>query len=101
MLALLALKVAPTTVNTSAAIGGIRLVGVGPPTDVDGGRTRPVAGVGVLAFLLCGWLAIKQLPRPYLARGETELAADDQGTVTWSRARSSGSPRWPPSVRRR
>ena len=70
MTLLLALKVSPSTVNS---ISGYRTVfdwlsGLSP-TKVDGSVTRGiVAGAGVLAFLVFGYLALKQLPRPYLAR---------------------------------
>ena len=83
MLALLALKVSPASVN---ALSGYRdaydaLVGI-EPADITSTARIITAVAGVLVFLVCGWLAIKQLPRPYLARGETELTADDRGTVT-------------------
>ena len=83
MTVLLALKVSPSTVND---ISGYRtafdwLTGL-KPADVDGGRTRAiVAGVGVLAFLVFGYLAFKQLPRPYRARRDLDLVADDHGEV--------------------
>ena len=84
MTLLLALKVSPETVNS---LSGYRtafdwLSGL-TPGDVDGSATRAiVAGAGVLAFLVFGYCALKQLPRPYLARRELELAADDRGEVT-------------------
>ena len=84
MTLLLAIKVSPSTVNT---ISGYRtafdwLSGLGP-ADVDGAGTRAViAAAGVVAFLIFGYLAIKQLPRPYLARSELELTADEHGEVT-------------------
>jgi hypothetical protein len=84
MLVLLALKVSSATVNS---ISGYRtafdwLSGL-QPHDVDGATTRAiVAGAGLLTFLVCGYAALKQLPRPYLARRELDLHADDQGEVT-------------------
>ena len=84
MTALLALKVSPSTVNT---ISGYRtafdwLSGL-MPSDVDGATTRAIiAAAGVVAFLVFGYLALKQLPRPYLARRELELTADERGEVT-------------------
>jgi len=83
MLVLLAVKVAPSTVN---AISGYRtaftwLSGL-TPAKVDGSTTRAiVAGAGVAAFLVFGFLALKQLPRPYLARRDLALNADDHGEV--------------------
>lgn len=84
MLVLLAVKVSPSTVN---AISGYRtafnyLSGL-TPDDVDGGVTRAIiAGSGIAAFVVFGYLAVKQLPRPYLARRELPLAADEHGAVS-------------------
>ena len=84
MTVLLALKVSPSMVN---AISGYRtafdwLSGL-TPSDVDGAATRAIiAAAGVVAFLVFGYLALKQLPRPYLARRELELTADERGEVT-------------------
>jgi hypothetical protein len=82
MTILLAFKVAPSTVN---AISGYRtafafLAGL-TAGDVDGVTRAIVAGAGVLAFVVFGYLALKALPRPYLARRELELAHDDHGEV--------------------
>jgi hypothetical protein len=83
MTVLLAVKVSAATVNS---LSGYRTVfdwisGL-TPADVDGGTTRAiVAGAGVVAFLLFGYLALKQLPRPYLARRELPLHSDRQGEV--------------------
>ena len=84
MTLLLAVKVSPSTINT---LSGYRtafdwLSGL-TPADVDGGATRAiVAGAGILAFLFFGYCALKQIPRPYLARRELDLATDDRGEVT-------------------
>jgi hypothetical protein len=84
MTLLLALKVSPSTVN---GISGYRtafdwLSGLSP-SKVDGAATRGiVAGAGVLAFLVFGYLALKQLPRPYLARRDLDLPAGERGEVT-------------------
>ena len=84
MTLLLAVKVSAGTVDT---LSGYRtafnwLSGL-TPRDVDGGTTRAiVAGVGIVAFLFFGYCAIKQIPRPYLARRDLDLAADDRGEVT-------------------
>ena len=44
---------------------------------------RLIVGLaGLLAFLLFVTVAVKQLPRPYLARSDLELEAGDRGVVT-------------------
>jgi hypothetical protein len=44
---------------------------------------RLIAGIaGLIAFLLLITVAFKQLPRPYLARRDLELEANDRGMVT-------------------
>jgi hypothetical protein len=84
MTVLLAVKVSPSTVNS---LSGYRtafnwLSGL-TPSDVDGGTTRAIiAGAGVLAFLVFGFLAFKHLPRPYLARRELPLYSEPQGYLT-------------------
>src|SRR3954469_6445879 len=84
MTVLLALNVAASTVNS---ISGYRAaydwLGGLTPADVDATRARAIpAAVGVAAFLVFGYLAFKQLPRPYLARRELELTADERDEVT-------------------
>jgi hypothetical protein len=84
MVVLGALKVSPSTLNS---ISGYRtaynyLAGL-TPQDVDGGTTRAIiAGAGVLAFLVFGYLAFKQIPRPHLTRHDLELADGARGDVT-------------------
>lgn len=83
MLVLIAVKVAPSTVN---GISGYRTafdwLSALTPAKVDGATTRAIlAGAGVVAFLVFGFLALKQLPRPYLARRDLSLSADAHGEV--------------------
>ncbi len=84
MALLLAVKVSPSTVNS---LSGYRtafdwLSGL-TPSDVDGATTRVIiAGAGVLAFLVFGFLAFKLLPRPYLARRDLPLHSEPRGSVT-------------------
>jgi hypothetical protein len=84
MALLLAVKVSPSTVNS---LSGYRtafnwLSGL-TPHDVAGGTTRAIiAGAGVLAFLVFGFLAFKLLPRPYLARRDLPLHSDPRGQLT-------------------
>ena len=84
MTLLLAIKVAPGTVDSiSGYQAAYDWAGGLTPDDVDADTTRAVmAGAGIVAFFLFGYLAYKQLPRPYLARRGLELKADDQGEVT-------------------
>ncbi len=82
VLALLALKVSPSTLG---GISGYRRAydGLAGLREGDLGDTLRyvAAGVGLLAFLLFGYLATKQLPRPYLARHELELASEERGVL--------------------
>ncbi len=83
MLVLLAFKAPPETVN---AISGYRdaydfLAGL-EAADVTG-RIRLIASLaGVAAFVVFGFLAWKQVPRPYLARGELTLSEGGRGAST-------------------
>jgi hypothetical protein len=83
MLVLLAVKVSPSTVNH---ISGYRTafnwLSSLTPAKVDGAQTRAiVAGAGVVAFLVFGYLALKLLPRPYLIRQDLSLTSDPHGDV--------------------
>lgn len=90
MCLLLALGVDSGFINT---ISGYRtafnfLAGL-EQADLDG-ATRPIlAGAGLLAFLIFGFLAFKALPSPYLARQDLDLGdGDDQRGVTTVEARA-------------
>lgn len=82
MLVLLATKVSPATVND---LSGYRdaydyLAGLGSEDITE--RTRLLAGLaGLAAFLVFGYLAWREIPRPYLARGDLELSSDEHGRV--------------------
>ena len=83
MALLLAVKVSSGTANS---LSGYRTaynwLSELTPADVDGSATRAIiAGAGVISFLLFGYLAIKQLPRPYLARRELPLGNDPKGEL--------------------
>lgn len=85
ILVLLAFKVSASTLNGISAYQTVYdyLANLGEGDLSD--KRRIAAGVaGALAFLLFGYLALKQLPRPYLARHELELelADDPRGVVT-------------------
>jgi hypothetical protein len=82
MIVLLACKVSPSTVN---AISGYRDI-YDFLADLDSndisGTDRLIAGLaGLAAFLLFGWLAWIEIPRPYLARSSVALRDDPRGTV--------------------
>ena len=83
MLVALAFKAPPETVN---AISGYRdaydFLASLEAGDVTG-RVRLIASLaGLAAFVVFSFLAWKQVPRPYLARGELTLSEDRRGTST-------------------
>jgi uncharacterized alkaline shock family protein YloU len=41
-----------------------------------------IAAIGILAFLVFGWLALKELPRRRSARAELQLKEDDRGSAS-------------------
>jgi hypothetical protein len=88
MVILLAVKVSPHTVNDLSAYRTLYhdIVGLHP-----GDFTTPVrliAGFGgFLAFLVLVYLALQELPRPYLARGPVSLE-ERPGGETVARARA-------------
>lgn len=83
MLVLLALKVAPDTIDQ---ISGYRAaydyLASLRESDLSDTARYILAGAGLLAFLVFGYLALKEIPRPYLARQDLELASEDRGVVT-------------------
>lgn len=83
MVLLLAVKVSPATTNSlSGYRTAFNWISGLTPAKVDGSGTRAIiAGAGVVSFLLFGYLAIKQLPRPYLTRRELALRSDPQGEL--------------------
>jgi hypothetical protein len=57
------------------------LAGLGA-ADFSSGVARAILiGGGLLAFLVFGYLALKEIPRPYLVRHSVELGEDDRGIV--------------------
>jgi hypothetical protein len=77
---LLALKVEPGTVQSltgyASVYDALRDLG---PTDFDSTTRAITAAVGVALMLICGYLAYKMLPRPYLARRDLDLFRDERG----------------------
>jgi len=52
------------------------------PSDVGSSPARPIiAGAGIVAFLLFGYLAYRELPRPYFARHDLRLHGDEHGRI--------------------
>lgn len=88
MVILLAVKVAPHTVNSISAYRSLYddVAGLGPDDFTT--SVRLIAGfAALLAFLIFLYLAFEALPRPYLARGEVTLERDARGhTVIKPRA---------------
>jgi hypothetical protein len=82
MLVLLAFKVPPHTVNQ---LSGYRsafdyLAGL-QRRDITN-DTRLIAGLaGLAGFLVFGYLALKEIPRPHLTRSDLRLIDDEHGTV--------------------
>ena len=83
MVILLAVKVAPHTVNSISAYRTLYNDVVGlTPSDFTT-TVRLIAGFGgLLAFLLLLYLALQELPRPYLARGPLTLDDEPHGQTT-------------------
>ncbi len=83
MLVLLASKVSPDTIDDASAYRRAYdyFAGLGPDDITD--RVRLIAGlVGAAVVLLCGYLAWKEIPRPYLARSGLDLYEDELSVVT-------------------
>ena len=83
MVILLAVKVAPHTVNSISAYRTLYhdVAGLKPGDFTT--TVRLIAGFGgFLAFLLLFYLALQELPRPYLARGPVTLDDEPQGQTT-------------------
>ena len=82
MVILLAFKVSPDTVDS---ISGYRtaydyLTGL-EPDDITSDVRLVVGLCGLAVFLLFGYLAWREIPRPYLARGDLQLSGGDRGAV--------------------
>jgi hypothetical protein len=88
MIILLAVKVSPPTVNSISAYRTLfnDIVSLNPGDFTT--SVRLIAGFGAfLAFLILVYLALQELPRPYLARGPISLGEQPQGeTVARARA---------------
>jgi len=82
MIVLLAVKVAPHTVNSISAYRTLYDRATSVTAADYTTLVRLIAGVGgLLAFFLLFYLALQELPRPHLARGEITLRDDEHGTL--------------------
>ena len=80
---LLAVKVAPSTVNSISAYRTLYNDIAGLKRSDFTTAVRLIAGFGgLLAFLLLLYLALQELPRPYLARGPLSVAEEPHGETT-------------------
>ena len=83
MVIMLAVKVSPHTVNSISAYRTVYHDVVGLKAGDFTTTVRLIAGFGgLLAFLVLFYLALQELPRPYLARGPMTLADEPQGQTT-------------------
>jgi hypothetical protein len=80
---LLALKVAPGSVNASTGYRDLyqSITSVGP-RNLRGATRAFIGGSGLLGFLVFGFVAYKSLPRPYRARHDIDLGHDRGGDLT-------------------
>ena len=82
MVVLLAVKVSPHTVNSISAYRTLYNDIAGLSASDFSTVARLVVGIGgLVAFVVFLYLATKELPRPYLARGDVTLARQDRGTT--------------------
>ena len=88
MVMLLAVKVSPHTVNSISAYHTLYSDAASLKHSQFTTTPRLIVGfAGLIAFVLFIYLALQELPRPYLARGEVTLEARDRGsTVVQPRA---------------
>lgn len=83
MLVLLAAKVSPHTVNSLSGYHTLYREAAGVKAGDFTRKVRLIAGVvGFIAFLLFVFLALQEVPRPYLARGMVTLDEQDSGSIT-------------------
>lgn len=82
MLVLLAAKVAPHTVNSLSGYRSLYRHATALTAADFTTEVRLIAGfAGLLGFLALVYLALQELPRPYLARGEVVLSEHPSGRV--------------------
>ncbi|MEA2211109.1 MAG: hypothetical protein QOF83_1057, partial [Solirubrobacteraceae bacterium] len=82
MTVLLAVKVSPDTVNSLSAYRSLYADAVGLTGGDFTTGVRLIGGfAGVIAFLLFIYLALQELPRPHLARGDVDLDQHERGST--------------------
>jgi hypothetical protein len=82
MTVLLAVKVSPDTVNSLSAYRSLYADAVGLTGGDFTTGVRLLGGfAGVIAFLLFIYLALQELPRPHLARGDVDLDQHERGST--------------------
>jgi hypothetical protein len=82
MVVLLAVKVSPHTVNSLSAYRTLYDKAAGIRGSDFTTPVRLIAGFGgLLAFLFFVYLALQEIPRPYLARGDVALDERGQGST--------------------
>jgi hypothetical protein len=82
MVVLLAVKVSPHAVNSLSAYRTLYDKAAGIRGSDFTTAVRLVAGFGgLLAFLLFIYLALQEIPRPYLARGDVALDEHERGST--------------------
>ena len=101
MVVLLAVKVSPHTVNSISAYRTLYDDVAGLNATDFTTAVRLIAGIaGFLVFLACVYLALQELPRPYLARGaftvEDSRPRRHQGRTPGGRADGRDRRRWQP-----
>jgi hypothetical protein len=83
MVVLLAVKVAPHTVNSLSAYRSLYQDAVDLKRSDFTTLRRLIAGfAGLIAFMVFMYLAFKAWPRPYLARGDVALQSSEHGTTS-------------------
>ena len=82
MVVLLAAKVSPHTVNSISAYRTLYEDVAGLTARDFTTQVRLIAGAaGLIVFVVFVYLALQDLPRPYLARGDVDVQARDRGTT--------------------
>lgn len=83
MVVLLAVKVSPHTVNAISAYRTLYHAAAGLTSAEVTTLTRLIAGfAGLLIFVACLYLALQELPRPGLARGDVMVGGRERGDTS-------------------